>query len=653
MRSLKPVVVALLMLAPSTVALTGAPAHAAPGDGLLVSNGSVRLSSLVTTQGKDGVSDPEFPAGEEGEEGEGEEPGAPAAGPRVSPGRVRAAGSEVRLTFAGLNHRDNRLANGGNQFSSEPPDQALCVGPNHVLEGVNTVMRVYDKQGNPSSPVISFNEFFGYPPAINRTTGEYGAFITDPVCHFDAATGRYFLVVLTIDQDPETGNFTGKNRLDLAVSSTSDPTGLWKRYALPVQNDGTEGTPDHNCDPGDDQPPGTTNPSACIGDYPHIGADRYGFYITTNEYSFFSDGSNGGAGYTGSQIYAISKKQLADGVDTPTIVNFNSPKLGPFRSFTVWPAISPAGQESRADRGTEFFLSSTLGDGSETGNTAPSEDRIGLWSLTNTRSLDSAAPAPVLQNKLIKADTYALPPRATQKDGPAPLRDCLNDRGDTFGPGLGCWALFFNAPPDEPEVLSDLDSGDTRMQQVVYAGGMLWGALDTAVRVGSKHQSETRAGVLWVGVRPDVRHGRLDGRTKRSGYVGLSRNDVTYPAVGVTRSGRVVMAATLSGEDHYPSASYTVLNSHRPTVRVVSEGLGPQDGFSGYKAFNDPPRPRWGDYGATAMDGGTLWIASESIEQRCTLAEYIGPPDLSEVGSCGGTRTALANWGTRVSALHL
>jgi hypothetical protein len=45
-------------------------------------------------------------------------------------------------------------------------------------------------------------------------------------------------------------------------------------------------------------------------------------------------------------------------------------------------------------------------------------------------------------------------------------------------------------------------------------------------------------------------------------------------------------------------------------------------------------------------------VASETIEQRCTLQEYIGPPDLSQVGSCGGTRTALANWGTRVSALR-
>jgi len=128
----------------------------------------------------------------------------------------------------------------------------------------------------------------------------------------------------------------------------------------------------------------------------------------------------------------------------------------------------------------------------------------------------------------------------------------------------------------------------------------------------------------------------------------VANNDVAYPALGVTSSGRVVMAATLSGRDHFPSASYTVVTDPRPTVRVVSEGLGPQDGFSGYRAFGDPPRPRWGDYGAAAMDGGTLWVASESIEQSCTLDEYLTAP----IGSCGDTRTALANWGTRVTGLR-
>jgi hypothetical protein len=47
----------------------------------------------------------------------------------------------------GLNHRDQRTANGGNQFSLEPPDQGLCVDNGFVLETVNDVLRVYDTAG--------------------------------------------------------------------------------------------------------------------------------------------------------------------------------------------------------------------------------------------------------------------------------------------------------------------------------------------------------------------------------------------------------------------------------------------------------------------------------------------------------------------------
>ncbi len=456
------------------------------------------------------------------------------------------------------------------------------------------------------------------------------------------------MAVLTLDQDPVNGQFTGKNRLDIAVSQTDDPTGDWFLYKLPVQNDGTEGTPDHGCDPEVTPPDGMTNPAACIGDFPHIGTDAYGVYLTTNEYAFFGDGTEGGAAYTGSQIYAFSKSQLVAGAPSPAMVSFENPALGPFRSFTVWPAISPAGQEETRNGGTEYFLSSTLGDGSETGNTASSENRIGVWAITNTSSIDSATPNLRLSNKLIKADTYTFPPQATQKDGPTPLRDCVNDTSDLFGPGLGCWWLFFDPPAPPHADLTTLDASDTRMNQVIFANGRLYSALGTGVRVGNS----TRAGVLWVNVQPKIERGRLrEAEVKKSGYVGIRDNDITYPALGVSSSGKVVMAATVTGNDHYPSASYTVLSDKHPTVRIISEGLGPDDGFTGYAAFvGDPPRPRWGDYGAVAMDGDTLWLASESIEQSCTLDEYLfGGP----VGSCGGTRTALANWGTRVSALNI
>ena len=85
-------------------------------------------------------------------------------------------------------------------------------------------------------------------------------------------------------------------------------------------------------------------------------------------------------------------------------------------------------------------------------------------------------------------------------------------------------------------------------------------------------------------------------------------------------------------------------------IHVAAAGLGPDDGFTSYKAFvGDPPRTRWGDYGAAVTDGNTIWLASEYIAQTCTL---------DAVPLAGGHRqlrwdahVARMNWSTRLTKL--
>ncbi|HMA00224.1 MAG TPA: hypothetical protein VKP66_19955, partial [Steroidobacteraceae bacterium] len=85
------------------------------------------------------------------------------------------------------------------------------------------------------------------------------------------------------------------------------------------------------------------------------------------------------------------------------------------------------------------------------------------------------------------------------------------------------------------------------------------------------------------------------------------------------------------------------------------------DGFTSYKAeVGSPPRTRWGDYGAAAVDGNSVWIASEYIAHACDYTTWGGPffnggsgDNLlgTCAGSAGGTgvRAALGNWSTRIS----
>ena len=151
-------------------------------------------------------------------------------------GNSRRAKSSPELLggFDGLNFHDQRYANGGNQFSVEPPDQGLCAGNGFVMESVNDVLAIYDKAGNKLVGPVDLNTFYGYPAAINRSTGAYGPSITDPSCYYDAGTQRWFQVVLTLDRVGTLSSLAGTNHLDIAVSQTADPTGAWNIYRLPV-----------------------------------------------------------------------------------------------------------------------------------------------------------------------------------------------------------------------------------------------------------------------------------------------------------------------------------------------------------------------------------------------------------------------------------
>jgi hypothetical protein len=541
--------------------------------------------------------------------------GAAPAGPSVAGGVIRNGPQLVR-SFDGINHRDQRIANNGNQFSLEPPDQGLCVGNGHVVEAVNDAFRVFNADGTGQTGVVDLNTFFGYPPVIDRTAGVFGPNITDPSCLFDPTTRQFFLVVLTLEQT-EDGELTGANHLDIAVAA--DPTGTWNIYRLDVTDDGSNGTPVHPHCP-------------CIGDYPHIGVDANGFYVTTNEYSFF------GTEYNSAQVYAFSKRALARGDADVLVTQLDTTAADRgLNGFTIWPAQSPATSDyERGAGGTEYFLSSNAAE-EATGNDDYVSDSIVAWALTNTRSLDSASPRLGLSNNRVGVRRYSLPPAANQKPGPAPLLECVNDDP--------CSTFLLGAPdPFKPEALAALDSNDTRMQQVTYTGGRLYGALDTAVTVGGA----AKAGIGWYIVRPSLHGSSVRADLAAQGQLGLAGNNLTYPAIGVNADGKGVMAFTLVGDGYFPSAAYAAFDGRTGagSIFLAKAGLGPQDGFTGYKALvGDPPRPRWGDYGATAVDGANIWIASEYIGQTCTLAQYEATP----FGSCGGTRTALANWGTRIS----
>jgi hypothetical protein len=667
----------LAVLAFAVVALTAAAGTATGASAAsavpLAGTGSPQAGDF-TPSGTSDVTDQEF-AGEDEDADQGPDPfngsislsnGSTGQGASVNSGKKAKSNPAFNSGFEGLNHYQQRYSRGGNQFSVEPPDQGMCAGNGYVVEMVNDVMNVFNTSGQSVLPdntatnivggfprnvnhAIDLNSFYGYPPAINRTTGVRGPFVTDPSCLYDAATQRFFAVVLTIDR----GGAGPGNHLDLAVSQTSNPTGGWNIYRIDVTNDGSPGN--------------TGGPCPCLGDYPHMGADANGLYLTTNSYPW------GPGSFDGAQIYALSKAQLAAGaanvtmvhIDTTGMVNATSPTVQTEPGFTVWPAQSPGTSSfDLSNGGSEYFLSSNAGD--EAAGTAftGSSTNLIVWSLTNTSSLNTASPSLSLTNKVLDVGRYGIPPKQQQPGSgvapglTVPQGHCINDTTTATIAGVGCWRLLFGAEPAHNEVVSRPDSNDTRMQQVMYANGKVWGALDTALNPDGGAQ---RAGIEWFIVNPSV--GKLVGQ----GYLGAVGYDFTYPAIGVTASGRGIMAFTATGNTLNPSAAYAPIDANVGVGdwNVVPGGTGaaPDDGFTSYKSqVGNPPRTRWGDYGAAAVDGNSIWLASEYIGQACDYTAWGGPFFVGGsgdnlLGTCGGAshgpgaRTALANWSTRISKL--
>src|ERR671932_2714600 len=164
--------------------------------------GSAQMGD-ATPSGAGDVTQVEFPTGEECDEGPDPYDGTislsngAGGGPSVASGKKAKSNPTFNFGFEGLNFYQQRYARGGNQFSVEPPDQALCVGNGYVFEAVNDVLNIYDTNGNSVLPdntatnivggfprnvnhAVDLNSFFGYAPAINRSTGIRGQFVTDP-----------------------------------------------------------------------------------------------------------------------------------------------------------------------------------------------------------------------------------------------------------------------------------------------------------------------------------------------------------------------------------------------------------------------------------------------------------------------------------------
>ena len=242
--------------------------------------------------------------------------------------------------FDGLSELNNTVATG-------PPDVQVAAGPTYIMEMVNAVRAVYNKQG---LLIVkqSLSSFFN----IVGTD-----FISDPKVIYDSPSSRWYASILDLDSN---STITRSNVL-VAVSANSDPTGSWKIYNT------------------------ISTGANVIPDQPFLGVSSDKLVVSAN----VLNGST--TSLLGAQWWVFNKSDLVNWAVSPGF--WSSSRNATLSS--VYPV------QSLSTTNTEYMVST---GSDETG--VSSANSVQLFSITGVPPGVTTSPQVVLelQNPIIKAD---------------------------------------------------------------------------------------------------------------------------------------------------------------------------------------------------------------------------------------------------------
>jgi len=193
------------------------------------------------------------------------------ASPQV-PGALQTAVGPQVATSAGLNFNGvgDTSNTPSNPCNCAPPDTNGAVGATQFVQIVNTAFAVYDK----STGAIAA----GFPKANNTLWSGFGGGCEtnndgDPIAQYDKAAGRWILSQFSVATTPFLQC--------VAVSTTSDATGSYNRYAFSYGN-------------------------VQFNDYPKLGVWPDGYYAT---YNIFNNGQT----FAGAKACAFDRTSMLAG----------------------------------------------------------------------------------------------------------------------------------------------------------------------------------------------------------------------------------------------------------------------------------------------------------------------------------------------------
>lgn len=243
-------------------------------------------------------------------------------------------------SFDGLSANDDQLTI-GTRFA--PPDTVADVDNDQIVECVNSVFRVFAKNGTPQTGVVDFNVFFA---PIGGATAAF----SDPIVLYDPLADRWMLLMWD----------TNGADMYFGISTTNDAAGSYFLYVF------------------------TVYPNR-LPDYPHVGVWHDGYYMTTNNFNA------AGTAFTGGGMQIFERQKMLAGDPTAQFVAFEVATSGGLSPADVDgvappPATAPGFfMEFRADEYGDPFDAIRIFEG------RPNWSNPALSTLTQLPDLAAAA----------------------------------------------------------------------------------------------------------------------------------------------------------------------------------------------------------------------------------------------------------------------
>ncbi len=198
---------------------------------------------------------------------------------------------------------------------SFPPDPSGAVNENYYVQAVNTAYRVYNLDGTPATGIIQLKDL--WPGSTNSG---------DPIVLWDRHAQRFLVTQFQ----------TGSNKILIAVSETSDPTGAYHLYSFSFNS---------------------------FPDYPKYSVWSDGYYMTSNT--------------SGKDVVAFERDKMLVGDPSAAMIAMNIPAFATLYGFkSVLPADADGDLPAYGTPISMFLFQD------DSWNTSVTEDHIKVLKMT-------------------------------------------------------------------------------------------------------------------------------------------------------------------------------------------------------------------------------------------------------------------------------